>query len=52
MTIYDRTFFRTRLGRVAKFCIVAMLAMNVVALHAVLHPDHGRSAAAGDIEVA
>jgi len=31
-TMYDRKFFRTKLGRAALLSIAAMLAMNVVAL--------------------
>ena len=31
--MYDRAFFRSKLGRAALLSIAAMLAMNVVALH-------------------
>lgn len=44
MSTYSRRFFRSRLGRAAKLSIVAMLALNVVALHDRVHPDHGAAA--------
>ncbi|MET0251122.1 MAG: hypothetical protein ABW203_02990 [Novosphingobium sp.] len=31
-TMYDRTFFRSQLGRTALLSIAAMVAMNIVAL--------------------
>ena len=31
--MYDRPFFRSKLGRAALFSVAAMLAMNVVALN-------------------
>jgi hypothetical protein len=36
--MYDRVFFRSKLGRAALLSIAAMLAMNVVVLH-----DHARA---------
>jgi hypothetical protein len=47
--MYDRKFFRTKLGKAALFSILAMLAVNVVALDAQLHGIG--PAAQGDIEV-
>ena len=35
--MFDRQFFRSKLGKAAAFSVAAMLAMNIVALNAQLH---------------
>ena len=35
--MFDRQFFHSKLGKAAALSVVAMLAMNIVALNAQLH---------------
>jgi hypothetical protein len=45
--MYDRRFFRSKLGRAALLSILAMLAVNVVALQTQLRDGAARAAVAG-----
>jgi hypothetical protein len=47
--MYDRQFFRTKLGKAALLSIMAMLAVNIVALDAQLHEPANAAALQAEV---